>query len=207
MDTGLDDDVPTAEQIRAAIRAQRSQRTADERDADDRARNRRVVKLISHLLSGRSSTVVACYLSAGDEPGTHDLLDALTRTHRVLAPKLGHYDDGTARRDPDWAWFEGADHLVTGVFGIPDPDGPGLGQAALAEADLTIAAGLCAGADGSRIGTGGGWYDRALLYRNPSSPIIILLNDDEIRAVPQEPHDQKVDWIVTPTRTVKTSSV
>ena len=56
-----------------------------------------------------------------------------------------------------------------------------------------------------RTGTGGGWFDRALLHRRPGTPVLVLLNDDEVQAQPQLPHDQTVDWLVTPTRTIRTS--
>lgn len=137
--------------------------------------------------------VVACYLAREPEPGTLELVERLADDYRVLVPKIG--------RTPDWAWYDA--ELVPGMFGIPEPATPGLGAAALAAADLVIAAALAAGTDGSRIGTGGGWYDRALLQRRPGVPVVVLLNDDEVRDCPQQPHDQPIDVLVTPTRTLR----
>ncbi|WP_341729286.1 5-formyltetrahydrofolate cyclo-ligase [Brooklawnia sp.] len=197
------------DQIRAEIRRSRAARPIERQRADDRLRDARVISLVSQLLDDPGPAgVVACYLSRPGEPGTLDLVAALADDYRVLAPKLGRRDDGCPRqppREPEWAWFCGMNELVDGVFGIPDPAGPGLGAEALEQADVVIAAALCAGADGSRMGTGGGWFDRALPHRRAVVPVIVLLNDDEIRTVPTEPHDQPVDWLVTPTRTIRTA--
>lgn len=171
--------------------------------ADDHERDVRAVELVATLVpEGR---VIACYLSRDYEPGTLDLADHLVKRYRLLVPKIGIRADGTPRRVPDWTWFSSRRELTEGPFGIPEPAGPGLGADALGRAELVIASALGAGPDGSRIGTGGGWFDRALLHRRPGTPVLVLLNEDEVQAQPQLPHDQTVDWLVTPTRTIRTS--
>lgn len=200
--------VPTRGLFRAEIRARRTSRSLAEQHADDQLRDARVLALVSELLDGHASSgaaTLACYLSRPGEPGTLDLVGELAEHYRLLVPKLSVDKNGRRRPAPDWALFEGTDQLVPGVFGIPDPAGLGLGGAALRQADVVIAAALCAGVDGSRLGTGGGWFDRALLHRRADAPVIVLLNEDEVRQAPQEPHDQPVHWLVTPHRTIKTT--
>lgn len=183
-------------QIRADVLAARRTRDDQRRALDDQARTQRVLELLAEL-GIASQAVVACYLSTGPEPDTWQLIDELSgRGVRVLVPLL--------RRSPDWAWLEAPTELVTGRFGIQQPTGAALGAAGLALADVVIAAGLAASTAGGRIGTGGGWYDRALPHRRPGVPVIVLLNDDEVRPCPQQPHDQPVDYIVTPTATIRT---
>src|SRR5665811_2248593 len=76
---------PTKNAIRAAVRASRAARTPNERLADDRART----ELLLAALDGWTPTVVAAYASAGGEPGTGELLEALaTRGVAVLLPLL-----------------------------------------------------------------------------------------------------------------------
>lgn len=179
-------------------------RGESQRMTDDHARDARVLDLVGSLVP--PEVVMACYLSRTHEPGTLDLVVRLAENRRVLVPKLGRLDDGGPRGRPDWAWFAGTTSLVAGPFGIPDPAGPGLGAQALAQAELVIAAALCAGPDGSRIGTGAGWFDRALPHRRTGVPVVVLLNDDEVFECPQEEHDEPVDWLVTPTRTIRTSA-
>lgn len=181
-------------QIRDDVAAARRARSADSRLVDDRARNQRVLALLAELIN-KPDPAIACYLSQDDEPGTWDLVAELASRGPVLLPVL--------RREPDWAWFSGLDDLGIGPFGIKYPTGPRLGADGLAAVDAVLAAGLAASPEGGRIGTGGGWYDRALPYRRPGVPVIVLLNDDEVRPCPQQPHDQPIDWIVTPTRTIR----
>lgn len=195
-------------EIRERTARSRAARPAGSRLADDLARDALALRLIQQLIRERSGTTasssMACYLSAGTEPGTAGLVDALVAAgHRVLVPKLVPQSGPSRRHGPDWAWYRGRDDLGTGPFGIPEPPGPGLGADALAQAAIVVAAAIRAGSDGSRIGTGGGWYDRALVHARPGTPVLVLLNDDEIEVVPQEPHDRPVDWIVTPTRTIR----
>lgn len=190
-------------EIRAEINRTRLARDEAQRLADDEARDARVAELVNDLVpDGR---VVACYLSREAEPGTLNLVTRLVKRRRVLVPKVSGVDDGTPRLTPNWAWFTGPKDLDEGPFGIPEPTGPGLGAESLAKADLIIASALSAGEDGSRIGTGGGWFDRALPFRRPEVPVVVLLNDEEVRNHPQLPHDQRVDWLVTPTRTIRTT--
>ena len=64
---------------------------------------------------------------------------------------------------------------------------------------------LAASEDGTRLGQGGGWYDRTLPHRAPSTPIVAVVFDDEVLPggrIPREPHDIPVDAIITPTRTL-----
>jgi 5-formyltetrahydrofolate cyclo-ligase len=64
---------------------------------------------------------------------------------------------------------------------------------------------LAATPSGDRLGTGGGWYDRALRYAAPDALIGVLLRDREVLDVlPVEPFDRAVDLIVTESRTIRT---
>lgn len=150
--------------------------------------------------------VLACYASLGDEPDTWGLLDVLhSQGVTVLLPLLRPYPDGSSRRHPDWAVFEGRTSLVPGFRGIVEPDGPSLGAAALSSASLIWCSGLAATAQGDRLGTGGGWYDRALAHAAADATCGILLRDDEVLPeLPTEPWDRRVDLIVTPSRVIQT---
>ena len=57
-------------------------------------------------------------------------------------------------------------------------------------------------ADGARLGMGGGYYDRFLVQS--SARTIGLAFEMQIRtALPQRPHDQRVDMIVTELRVIQ----
>lgn len=75
-----------------------------------------------------------------------------------------------------------------------------LGSDAITEAALLFVPGVAVDALGTRLGRGGGSYDRALARRHPGSRIIVVLHDDEIvdYELPREEHDEVVDGVLTP---------
>lgn len=56
---------------------------------------------------------------------------------------------------------------------------------------------------GYRIGYGKGYYDRALAELGETVSIGIAYAAQEIEAVPDEPHDRRLDWIVTERETIR----
>ena len=81
--------------------------------------------------------------------------------------------------------------------GIPVPDD--VAPADLDAASVIVMPGLAGALDGSRLGYGGGWYDRALAGASAGAQRWLLLNDSELLDdIPHDAHDQPVDVIVTP---------
>lgn len=176
-------------QLRAELRARRRVRGAD--PGADARRFERMLNVC------RGADVVAAYASSRFEPDTWALLDWLTQHQvQVLLPRL----DGGPQR-PDWAWHTDRERMVAGPLGIPQPTHARLGPEALSQAQLILLPGLAATLTGDRLGTGGGWYDRALLHATAGTPRGLLLFDSEIVDVlPIEPWDQPVSFVVTESR-------
>ncbi len=90
------------------------------------------------------------------------------------------------------------EQLKKGAFGIPEPDG-GCERAVCRTAPV-IVPGVAFSPDGVRVGHGAGYYDR-FLAEEPGHPAVAIGYDFQIfDAVPEEAHDRRMDWIVTPTR-------
>lgn len=179
--------------LRSQAQRRRADRPAELARAADSHRTRAVVDQIAEL-SGADQWVVAAYWSAPHEPDTHRLVTWLSQVgHRVLLPILS-----TGREHPSWGWFSHEDDLVVGARGLAQPAGQPVPAVTLSTADLVLCPGLLGGRDGSRLGTGGGWYDRALADLPPATPRWLLLFADEVvDAVPTEPHDLGVSDLVT----------
>ena len=151
--------------------------------------------IAGHLLAlpeVRRAATVAAYVSIGSEPGTGLLLDELRRAgKRVLLPVV------LPDLDLDWAVHDGT--LGEARRGLLEPTGPRLGVDAVAQADVVLLPGLAVAADGTRLGQGGGCYDRALVRVPPGTFTCVLLHDGEVGLdVPAEAHDRRVAAAVTP---------
>jgi 5-formyltetrahydrofolate cyclo-ligase len=91
--------------------------------------------------------------------------------------------------------------LVAGPRGLREPAGPRLGVEAVCSVDLLLVPALAVGGDGTRMGRGGGSYDRVLARLPEPGPLVVaLLHDGEdVDFVPAEPHDRRVHAVITPT--------
>lgn len=178
----------TKRTLRAALLAARAALTPAQRSAAAAAIAARVLDL-PEVASART---VAAYVGVGTELPTLPLLAALRdRGVEVLLPLLG--SDGSL----SWGRWSGT--LAEGPRGLLEPPAA---DTSLAGADVVIAPGVAYDALGRRLGRGGGSYDRALPAVRV--PVVALALDSEIvESVPVEPHDRRVDVMVTPTRVLR----
>ena len=89
---------------------------------------------------------------------------------------------------------------VAGYRDIPEPRAA-LPQIAPSTVDVVLVPGVAFDAAGRRLGYGGGYYDRLLRDLEATVPRIAGAFDEQvIDCVPAVDHDQRVDFVVTPTR-------
>ncbi|MCJ7827106.1 MAG: 5-formyltetrahydrofolate cyclo-ligase [Demequinaceae bacterium] len=191
-------DVEAVDDAKAALRtaavANRSHRSA-RRHADD------AQAIADHLLALpelQAARCVSIYASRPTEPDTLPTIEALAaRGVRILVPVLG---SGLHRC---WGEFQGTEDLVQRAPGRPpEPSGDHLPQSAIADADVVVAPALAVDGVGTRLGQGGGWYDRVLKEARPDALLIAVVFSDEIHLggtpLPRVPHDVPVHAVVTP---------
>lgn len=185
---------------KAALRAEvRSRRRA--RSEQDRARAAADLALHARVLVQQSGSptpsLIAAYLSLPTEPGTDDLIAALTADgHAVWVPRI--VDDGLS-----WVGYRVGDPLRSGPMGIREPTGAAVPDEDLDGLDLVLMPGLACDRQGHRLGQGGGYYDRFLARLTPhhdGGPLrVAVLHEDEVLdAVPSDEHDARVDAALTP---------
>jgi 5-formyltetrahydrofolate cyclo-ligase len=170
--------------LRTVLLARRAARSPEERAA--------AARLLAAALASRlaDAAVVAAYVPTAEEPGHDRLPGALPG--RVLLPVV------PARgRELSWAEYDG--RLVAGRFGLQEPTGERLPATALARADVVVVPALAVATDGTRLGRGGGYYDRALAHARADAVLVAAVFDDELlEALPAGAHDRRVTAVVTP---------
>ena len=174
--------------LRARVLAARAALSDDARAALSAA----VTANVLALPEVASASVVAAYVGVGTELPTLPLLSALRAVGAVVLLPVLLPDDGLA-----WGRYEGS--LVPGRMGLREPADR---DADLSAADVVVVPGVAFDAAGRRLGRGGGSYDRALAA--VTVPVVgIALDDEVVDEVPVEPHDRRVDVVVTPTRVLR----
>jgi 5-formyltetrahydrofolate cyclo-ligase len=161
--------------LRAELLAARRARPAEQLAAARAAVCREVVARLAGVGSA------AAYVPLRTEPGSLELLAGLReREVRVLVPVT------LPDRDLDWT-----------EWGAPEPRS--LGRDAIGAADLVLVPALAVALDGTRLGRGGGSYDRALARCSADATVAALLFEGEVLpGLPRAPWDVAVGYAVTP---------
>ena len=202
--------LPTKREIRQAARRHRAELAAA---SDAAAAGSTIAEAVLRFLPERAEDQVrvAVYESLPDEPPTAPLIAALLAAgHEVIVPIV--LDDFSL----EWTYAaEGTIGDRGTVARLPKdtpPSGDGrrwLGPDALSTCDLVVTPGLTVDRRGTRLGQGGGCYDRALRHHDPGTPVITLLHEGEQRDtdLPREAHDSPVDgYVTTSGRVVRTAA-
>lgn len=176
--------------LRRSLGGRRRALPLAERSAGDAARTAALLEALRCAPDLRGARTVTCYVSVGAEPDTSELRAALAAAGlRVLLPRL-RADGGLA-----WALEDGG--LAVGAGRIPEPIGPALDPY---QAELWLVPALAVDRRGTRLGRGGGSYDRTL---PAGRPVVALLHDGElVSALPAESHDRPVSHVALPTGVV-----
>jgi 5-formyltetrahydrofolate cyclo-ligase len=127
---------------------------------------------------------VAIYRSMPTEPPTEALAEMLhTGGVKVLVPEM--------LPDKDLDWHE---------LRADGSEGPGLGSDAIGDAQVIFTPALAVDHSGTRLGQGGGSYDRALARRHPDAVVVAIVNDEEyaVQPLPRDAHDVRVNAVITP---------
>jgi 5-formyltetrahydrofolate cyclo-ligase len=184
--------------MRDRVRADRAARTLHHRRTDADA----LADVVLELPEVQAARCVSVYASMPSEPGTTPLRAALAAAGiRVLLPIV------LSEGQLEWAVDAGELRPVRGLGGA-EPVGPRLGRAAIRTADVVLVPALAIDTLGHRLGQGAGYYDRALPLVAPNVPVIAIVHDGEVldaavQPIPVEPHDRRVDAVVTPVRCLR----
>ncbi|WP_332683271.1 5-formyltetrahydrofolate cyclo-ligase [Bosea sp. (in: a-proteobacteria)] len=183
---------PAPSPRKAALRAQALARR-DALDLDDRLLWDEAITERALALPAFPQGPVSAYWPMRSEADPRPILEALHARGLPLCLPAIVAGRMLFRR---WAPWE---PIVPGGFGtlVPRVDEPEVRPAVLI---VPLAA---FDRRGYRIGYGKGYYDRALTELQPLATVGIGYGAQEIAAVPDEPHDRSLDWIVTEKETIR----
>ena len=169
--------------------------------AQIRERSARIQERLTALPGLQSAECVMLYASYASEVRTEELVRwALDQCKQVVLPKV--------RREPKGLLLYKVtgpqEQLQPGPRSIPEPIPERCEPADIGEIDFVVAPGVAFDERGVRLGQGGGYYDRFLarLRRRPEHPPVAgaAFELQIVECVPAEPHDARVDMIVTEER-------
>jgi 5-formyltetrahydrofolate cyclo-ligase len=182
--------------LRKQLRAQRRALSPDEHQQS----SRRVVSCVITLDCFTNAQHIAGYFAHDGEPDLSALFEqAFALGKRVYLPVLNDEPRGPLLFAP----YHTDTPLTPNRFGIPEPRvarEDGLAAQAL---DLVLTPLVAFAVDGTRLGMGGGYYDRTFAFRcdpaYPPKPHLLGLAFElqKVPDLPRQPWDVPLDEIVT----------
>ncbi|MEJ0013692.1 MAG: 5-formyltetrahydrofolate cyclo-ligase [Bauldia sp.] len=186
-------DIPSKATLRAEAMARRDTLTTGVREAASVAIAHRVAQLPE---MARARTIAA-YMPIWSEVDPRPIIAwAFEHGADVVLPAV---IGGTAM---EFRRHRAGDALVAGRFGTMMPHA----DAEVVDPDVVVSPMVAFDRHGTRLGHGRGFYDRAiaLLHAKGARPLLVgvAFAAQEVAAIPTEPHDVRMDIIVTERETL-----
>lgn len=176
------------EEIRSRIKAHKSLLSQDEKDEAAERVFAQLERTAAFLLADR----ILLYHSLPDELSTRRFIEKWHKLKHFFLPRVNGvnleilpYDRST---------------LKLGAFHIEEPDGDNVYDPA--EIEMVIVPAVAYDAMGNRVGRGKGFYDR-LLADIAATKVGIGYDFQLVDVIDAEPHDVKVDIVITESRYIR----
>ena len=139
----------------------------------------------------RAAGVVLLYHALSDEVDTDMLIRSAEMQNKTVLLPVVVGDDLELRL------YEGKESLLPGPFGILEPMGPVFPESKYHMIDFAVIPGMAFDSHCNRLGRGKGYYDRLLPRLINAMKIGVCFPFQFIEAIPSEPHDVKVNEVVS----------
>ena len=155
--------------------------------------SQKIQRLLFSTDEYNQATSILFYISYNGEVSTHKMIiESIDNGKTVIVPK-SHPQSNSLMLSHLKNWSE----LEPGCYNILEPKSEFIREVDVQSIDLIIVPGVVFDIFGNRIGHGKGYYDR-LLKKAPDIPSIGLAFEFQmVGKIPVEPHDEKVDRIIT----------
>lgn len=176
---------------KATIRDEIRRRLAGVSPEARRAASQTLVETLTARPEWKTATILGLYLSLPDEPETRDLIrQAWAEGKKVALPKTDIRQGLT--------WWEIAPGPLPNLETLWEPLPGNHGSVALETIEGFCVPGRAFDARGTRLGRGGGHYDRALAHRSRRAWVTgFFFGIQEMEALPREAHDVALPQVIT----------
>ena len=158
-----------------------------------------IFRKIEELECFKNAKCILIYVTFGDELNTVPFLKRCIEYGKKVLTPICH-KDRTMTLALTTQFPEGFHRTPFGILEIPVEKATAVSEE---ELDLVIVPGLAFTIEGDRLGYGGGYYDR-LFSIIPDRTVKLCPSFDDfiIKEVPVDPHDKKIDIIITERRSI-----
>lgn len=154
-----------------------------------------LTEVFKNHISLKNPQHIAGYYPINSEVNPLPLLKYLAfNGHKIGLPKIENNHLSFLR----WSF---SDSLIKGCFDILEPS-----SNTNFLPDIILMPLLGFDSKGNRLGYGKGYYDNAITKLSNKKPLLkigLAYDVQLVDLVPTEPHDQKLDWVITPTKAWK----
>ena len=171
-------------------------------DAERASLSKKIAGRVTGLDAYHTAVTVLGYMNFGAEFAAEIFVRrALRDGKQVLLPKVNR---DTKQLDV-YRITDLAHDVAPGLWNIPEPRSERCDKMDdLASIDFILLPGVAFGRDGTRLGYGGGFYDK-LIARMPHQPALVAaaFTLQVVEHIPQEATDRKVQWLITEQETIR----
>ena len=156
-------------------------------DSEKADKSALILSNVAQLEVVERAEVVALYASLPDEVQSFALIEQLSKTKRVVLPRV-------AGDEMDFYAYA-PQSLKVGAFGIEEPQGAEV--VAPEQIDVIIVPGVAFTEGGKRCGRGKGYYDKYLSREGfRAVKVGVCYKEQLVEDIPNEPHDIVMDYMI-----------
>ena len=180
--------------LRAYIKGLRNELTEAEKKSRSKRAAANAIRFLETLMGREGFSWVYCYMDLEKEAGTEDIISwCMERRIHIAAPKV-------LGEEMDFFEIRSWNDLIPGTMGILEPKESC--KRALEASDSSascpvIVPGVAFGRDGSRIGYGGGYYDRFFSREPGHKKAGYCFSFQLFDQTPSGKYDEKMDLVIT----------
>lgn len=154
----------------------------------------RMMESLIRMKEYRNAKTVMLYVSVGKEVITNTLMSTASRQGKTVCLPLC---TDTVNHIQEARLWNKEHRLVTGAYNIPTPD-PDSPIVKPGEIDMVVLPCVSCDVNCNRLGHGAGYYDRYIEQLRDDCITVVFCYDKLLAdKLPTEPHDRKVDMVIT----------